>query len=234
MAISAITTETVPSMQDTHATTDVLGKNDFLNLLVAQLKNQDPLKPMDSTEFTAQLAQFSSLEQLYNVNDNLDYLGNNQVAMSNNQAVSMIGKTAWADGNIVQKTDSETTDIHFGLGGSATQTVVNIYNAQGNFIKTISVGAKEAGNHSISWDGTNDAGGMVPDGAYQFEVLAGDTEGGIIPTETFIVGVVSGVTFNNGAAQLIVNDLNIPMQAVVHVAETTTTDTDTSTLTFFR
>ncbi len=90
MAINAINTDTIPSSETTRPTTDVLGKDDFLQLLVAQLQHQDPLKPMDSTEFTAQLAQFSSLEQLYNVNDNLGELGTNQLTMNNTQTKAII------------------------------------------------------------------------------------------------------------------------------------------------
>ncbi len=112
------------------------------------------------------------------------------------------------------------TQIYFGLDGNAVETVVNIYNAQGNFVKTISAGAMDAGDHSVVWDGTDSEGRSVSDGYYQFEVLAGDVEGAVA-TETFIVGVVTGVTFDdNGVAHLLVNDMSIPMSSVVHVAET--------------
>jgi flagellar basal-body rod modification protein FlgD len=221
MAINAINTHTVPSLETTRSATDVLGKDDFLQLLVAQLQHQDPLKPMESTEFTAQLAQFSSLEQLYNVNDNLSALEKSQLTMNNNQTVSMIGKSAWAYGNIVQKSEAAPTQIHFGLDGNAEETVVNIYNAQGNFVKTISAGALKAGERFVDWDNTDHEGHRVPDGFYQFEVLAGDTEGRAVATHPFIVGVVTGVTFDdNGVAHLLVNDMSIPMSSVVHVAET--------------
>lgn len=229
MAVSAITTQSVPSMVDERSPTSVLGKDDFLNLLVAQLRNQDPLKPMESTEFTAQLAQFSSLEQLYNVNDNLGDLETSQAAMHNNQAVSMIGKTAWARGSIVQKADNAPVDLHFGLDKAASESMVNIYDAQGNFINTISAGAREAGKHVLSWDGTNDAGSTVPDGNYQFEVLAGDAQGNYITSETFVVGVVSGVSFDQGTVHLKINDLSVPMQSIVHVADTDGTGQSTNT-----
>jgi len=241
MAITAINSNVVPSSESTLSTAaseDVLGKDDFLTLLVAQLQNQDPLNPMEGTEFTAQLAQFSSLEQLYNVNDNLGTLGNNQLAMNNGQSVAMIGKTAWAYGNIVQKSDSAETPIHFGLGGDATETVVNIYDAQGNFIKTLSAGTLSAGDHAVSWDGTDESGSNVAAGYYQFEVLAADAEGTAVNTETFIVGVVSGVTFDDsGAAHLLVNDLSIPMSSIVHVSQSQTpndVDSEPSILTFLK
>ncbi len=235
MAINAISTNTIPGSGNTQASTDVLGKDEFLQLLVAQLQNQDPLKPMESTEFTAQLAQFSSLEQLFNVNDNLSDLGNNQLTMNNTQTIAMIGKTAWVSGNIVEKSEESDIDIHFGLDGNALETVVNIYSPQGDFVKTISAGAMGAGDHSVPWDGTDSEGRTVSDGFYQFEVLAGDAAGAAVETETFIVGVVSGVTFDdNGVAQLIVNDMSIPMNSVVHVAETESiAETEASILTYF-
>ncbi|RLC04695.1 MAG: flagellar hook capping protein [Deltaproteobacteria bacterium] len=235
MAITAINANTIPSSENTQSTTDVLGKDDFLQLLVAQLQNQDPLKPMESTEFTAQLAQFSSLEQLYNVNDNLNGLGANQLAMNNTQTISMLGKSAWAYGNIIQKSDTSDIDIHFGLSGNAVETVVNIFNAQGDFVKTISAGAMEAGDRFVAWDGTDSEGRLVSDGLYQFEVLAGDAEGGAVSAETFIVGAVTGVTFDdNGVAHLLINDMSIPMNSVVHVAETENiAETGASILTYF-
>ena len=220
MAVSAVTTQNVPSMADTKTSESVLGKDDFLNLLVAQLQNQDPLKPMESTEFTAQLAQFSSLEQLYNVNDNLGNLESSQAAMHNNQAVSMIGKTAWAQGSIIQKSDTPPVDLHFGLGQEASETMVYIYDAQGTYVRTISAGASQAGSHVVPWDGTNDDGTMVPDGNYQFEVLAGDAQGNTVESESFVVGVVSVVTFDQGSAQLQVNDLRVPLASVVWVTDT--------------
>ncbi len=235
MAINAINTNTVPSLETTQPNTDVMGKDDFLQLLVAQLQNQDPLKPMESTEFTAQLAQFSSLEQLYNVNENLDDLGSNQLAMNNAQTISMIGKSAWAEGNLIQKSDVSPTEIYFGLDGDALETVVNIYDAQGTFVKTISAGAMEAGDRSVEWDGTDHEGRLISDGFYQFEVLAADAEGKAIATNTFIVGTVTGVTFDdNGVAHLLVNDMSIPMSSVVHVAEAENiTETESSILTYF-
>ncbi len=114
-------------------------------------------------------------------------------------------------------------------------------NAQGDFIKTISAGTMDVGDHSVAWDGTDSEGRTVSDGYYQFEVLAGDAEGRSVATETFIVGVVTGVTFDdNGIAHLLVNDMSIPMNSIVHVAETESiagtqsiTDTEASLLTFF-
>ena len=207
MAVSAITTQSVPSMVDERSPTSVLGKDDFLNLLVAQLRNQDPLKPMESTEFTAQLAQFSSLEQLYNVNDNLGDLETSQAAMHNNQAVSMIGKTAWARGSIVQKADNAPVDLHFGLDKAASETMVNIYDAQGNFIKQF----QQAPGRPATMYSPGTAQ-MMPAARSLTEITSSKCWPAmhreiIVPSETFVVGVVSGVTFDQGTVHLKVNDL---------------------------
>ncbi len=92
MSITPIDSSAVSTETQTSASAEILGKDDFLNLLVTQLQHQDPLNPAESTEFTAQLAQFSSLEQLNNINDNLKNMELFQTSVTNSQAVSYIGK----------------------------------------------------------------------------------------------------------------------------------------------
>ena len=99
MSITPIDSSAVSTETQTSASAEILGKDDFLNLLVAQLQHQDPLNPAESTEFTAQLAQFSSLEQLSNINDNLKNMELFQTSVTNSQAVSYIGKEITAKGN---------------------------------------------------------------------------------------------------------------------------------------
>ena len=105
---------------------NVLDKDVFLNLLITQLQNQDPLNPTDSVEFTAQLAQFSSLEQLANVNDNLLELKNFQASINNSQAVSLIGKAITAHGNSIQLTDEVPVACDFNLEDDAIMVVASI------------------------------------------------------------------------------------------------------------
>ena len=104
MSTESISTAT-QSSSETYVPPDktTLGKDDFLKLFVAQLENQDPLSPMESTEFTAQLAQFSSLEQLTNANQNLEYLLMYQSSMNNAEAVNFIGNTVKASGNSISR-----------------------------------------------------------------------------------------------------------------------------------
>ena len=115
----------------TTSQTSVMGKEDFLSLLITQLQNQDPLNPTDSTEFTAQLAQFSSLEQLGNVNDSLMELKNLQASINNSQAVSLIGKAITANGNSIQLTADGPVQYDFKLADDAVLIVASIYDRTG-------------------------------------------------------------------------------------------------------
>jgi len=172
-----------------------LGKDDFLNLLVAQLQNQDPLSPLDSTAFTSQLAQFSSLEQLSNVNENLEYLQMYQASINNAQAVSFIGKNIDALGSSIQLESGENQDIHFELSQDSSSVVINIY------------------------DGAGSGGNALPEGIYKFEVMAVDANGDKVQTATYISDRVTGVTFKNGVTYLLAGGMKIPIGDVIEVFE---------------
>jgi flagellar basal-body rod modification protein FlgD len=198
---------------------NILGKEDFLYLLVTQLKSQDPLEPMKSTEFTAQLAQFSSLEQLCIINENLGYLQLYQASLNNSQAVAFIGKTVKASGNSIYLTDGVPDDIHFELAEDAISSFINIYDYAGNLVRTIEVGALNAGEQTIEWDGTDNEGNKFPDGKYVFEVLATDVNGDMVRTTTYITGRVTGVTFKDGITYLLVGNQEVPVGNVIQITE---------------
>jgi len=115
----------------------VLGKEDFLKLLVEQLKNQDPLNPMESTEFTAQLAQFSSLEQLTNMNESLEYSQLYQSSINNAQAVGFIGKTVKATGDSINVKDGISNQIQFDLARDAETVNIHIYDSSDNLVNIL-------------------------------------------------------------------------------------------------
>ena len=196
-----------------------LGKDDFMNLLVAQLQNQDPLNPMDSTAFTSQLAEFSSLEQLSNVNENLEYLQMYQSSINNAQAVSFIGKNIDALGNSIQHERSENEQIHFELSQDSTSVYINIYNATGDLVKVIEHGPMGEGKQSVEWDGTDNSGNTLSAGIYEFEVMAADANGEKVQTVTYISERVTGVTFKNGVTYLLAGGMEIPIGDVIQVAE---------------
>ncbi len=198
---------------------NVLDKDAFLNLLITQLQNQDPLNPTDSVEFTAQLAQFSSLEQLANVNDNLLELKNFQASINNSQAVSLIGKAITAHGNSIQLTDEVPVACDFNLEDDAIMVVASIYDSTGEFVKELKGQNLPAGQHSLFWDGTDKNDNQVANGIYTFEILAADVNDRKVQTTPFFSGTVDKVTFEKDTSFLISGDHKIALGDVIQVAD---------------
>jgi len=216
---------TPPGIYDPGASSTAMGKDDFLTLLITQLQNQDPLNPADSTEYTAQLAQFSSLEQLSNVNANLEYMQLYQASINNAQAVSFIGKEIIALGDEVRVTEGQAQSCRFELNGDASGVVVNIYDAGGKLVKTIEQGAMNAGRHNVEWDGTDQSGNAVADGDYTFEVQAVDAAGQDVEALTYSSGLVKGVTFIEGVTYFLVGNQKIPISDIVEVVQPENSET---------
>ena len=180
-----------------------MDRDAFLNLLITQLQNQDPLNPTDSTEFTAQLAQFSSLEQLGNVNDNLIQLQNFQASINNSQAVSLIGKEIMANGNSFQLTDGRPAGCDFDIDENAAVVVVSIYDHTGEYVTSFDGQNLTAGQQTLYWDGTDKNGNPAAPGNYTFEIMAADVDGNNIQTTTYLSGTVNKVVFENNTTFLI-------------------------------
>src|SRR3989339_625460 len=195
---------------------DALGRDAFLTMLVAQLQNEDPLNPMDGTDFSAQLAQFSQLEQLINLNDSMDNLAASSGKNSERDAVSYIGKQV--TGNV----DTMTVDEGAVSGGfyslsKAADVMVSIADADGKTVKTLYPGQQATGSHLISWDGTDNNGDAVEDGTYTYTVLA-NTGSGYKEVPSSITGTVSGVAYNNGKPYLVVQGILLDPDSVTAVA----------------
>jgi len=180
-----------------------LGRNQFLTLLVAQLKHQDPLNPMESTEFTAQLAQFSSLEQLFDINNNLEILQGAEDSQRLENLLDYIGK------EIKSSDSSITLNNGKAFGGSYTleesgDVIISIFDTEGSEIRTIYRDDQEAGEHNVDFDGKDNYGYPVPDGYYSFSVQAVDNEGSSIGVSTGLSGLVTAVTYQGGIPYLMV------------------------------
>jgi flagellar basal-body rod modification protein FlgD len=169
----------------------------FLKLLVAQLKNQDPLNPMEGTEFTAQLAQYSSVEQQINSNNYLKQLVAERDYGEQTLATSYLSKDVLGPGNLFAKTGG-ATQLGYEVGKDTTRVTLEIINNQtGGVIKTINGDPKE-GTKTLVWDGKNDDGQMVADSAYTLRVRAVDAEGKVKPSQGYVYGRVNSV-LNDGA-----------------------------------
>jgi len=182
------------------AAKDIMGKEDFLTLLVAQLKNQDPLNPDDPTEFTAQLAQFSSLEQLYNLNDSMQALA---VAQGNSQKLStlgLIGQSVSYNGSAFTF-DGKPVEVGYQLDGTAASVTLSIQNEKGQTVSTLQAADTElgAGTHFMTWDGTDQNGNLVTSGKYKIILQASaGGENASIAAAPLIRSEVTGVDLSTG------------------------------------
>ncbi|NOZ86302.1 MAG: flagellar hook assembly protein FlgD [Deltaproteobacteria bacterium] len=194
-----------------------MGKEDFLKLLTTQLTHQDPLNPMDNTQFVAQLAQFSSLEQMIETNKRLEMLAMSQSSLTSASAVGFIGRDieAWSDSVEVQ--DGVPNRATLELSSDAANVTVEIRNADGDVVRTLDMGPRPAGQVQIEWDGLDSKGKTVPDGTYLLKVKAEDTDGKDVNSKIRIKGHVSGVTFEKGYAELVMGELKISMADVIEM-----------------
>ncbi|MFA6011554.1 MAG: flagellar hook capping FlgD N-terminal domain-containing protein [Desulfobacteraceae bacterium] len=200
---------------------DSLGKEAFLTMMVAQLKNQDPLSPMEGTDFTAQLAQFSSLEQQITMNTNLSsILESLNAASANDNLFDYMGKNIVSDGNPVTLTKGEVVSGGvFELEEPASITVV-VYDSTGTAVRRMSSGSEriEAGAYNIEWDGKNDDGYTVQDGEYTYEVKALNAKNQYTDVATETKGKVSGITSYYGKSYLMVDGQRVDPDSVESVA----------------
>ena len=189
----------------------------FLTLLTTQLRNQDPLDPMDNAEMTNQLVQFANVEQQIAQNTNLEQMIMLLNAQSAASAVGYIGKD-------IQFTDSTTiysgSPVTFGYtpAKSADTLKINVLDADGKVIRTME-GEKSAQRHSIVWDGLDDLGNPAAPGQYTFRVDAMDKEKNLILAETDITGRVTGAASDSTGNFVLVGDLAIEVTKIVAVRE---------------
>lgn len=193
-----------------------MGKEDFLKLLVAQLSQQDPLNPQDGAEFVAQLAQFSSVEQLMNIRGGLDTLALAQQASTSAQVVGFIGREVVALGDDVRM-EAGAGEVSFSLSGAAASVAVDIVDPSGKTVATVDAGRQEAGERTVAFQAA-DASGAPLEGDYTYRVRAKDEKGNAIATTAFTRGVVTGVTFENGYPELLLaNGRRLSLADVVRV-----------------
>lgn len=200
-----------------------LGKDDFLKLLVSKLQNQDPLKPMDDESFVAELAQFSSLEQMNNIADGitkqnqLSYLQSQ--GLNNVMASGLIGKEVKAQFSnlVVGKNDQPT--INFTLDKAAAKMTLSIKDASGQVVRTLTVQNQPAGVGKVVWDGKDDLGNRVPEGSYTVEASGKTADGGSVKPSLMLVGIVRQVIYKDGAAYLMVDGAEINLGDVLGVGE---------------
>lgn len=181
-----------------------LGKNEFLNLLVAQLNNQDPLSPQENGEFIAQLAQFSQVEGIEKLNTRMESLLTGYQSSQALQASSLVGRKVIVPTDRAQVDTAQTFKASAVLPASSGNVYVNIYDGNGALVHRVNLGAQAAGNVSFMWDGKDSNGNILPPGAYRFEAQASygkETQG----LSTMLPANVDSVTLAQGGGELMLN-----------------------------
>lgn len=203
-----VSTNFINKLQNPSATAssknDALGKDAFLQLLVTQMKNQNPLEPQDNGEFVAQLAQFSSLESMQNLTSSVDTIATQYQSSQALQASSLVGRS------VIINASSTSVDTTKGMAGSVVvpsaspATTVKITDGQGNVVRTLDLGTQAAGNASFAWDGKNEAGETVASGNYNF-AATGSLEGKATALSTYLPATVNSVTTGVNGAEMTLN-----------------------------
>ena len=184
----------------------------FLTLLTTQLKNQNPLDPLDTNQFTQQMVQFTSVEQQLKTNKFLETLANSAQNGSNVQAVSFIGRKVTAQGAQASLTNSTAT-WQYTLDRPAPNSQITIRDAQGNTVHTEEL-ALTNGNGEYVWNGRDASGNQYPDGAYSITIEARDANNSPVTATTQISGVVSGVDLSGDAPVLLVNGSRVNLTSI--------------------
>ncbi len=190
--------------------------NTFLTLLTTQLQNQDPLNPMDSNQFTQQLVQFSQVEQQINTNDNLKTLISIGQGRSASDAVGYLGKTVTVSNGKGALQDG-SANWNYVLGAASANTSLSVSDANGRVVYT-GTGETGAGLHSFTWDGKDNAGNQLSDGAYKLSLNATGADGSSIQTAIATSGVVSEVDLTGSEPQLMLGPLAVKISEVTSVA----------------
>jgi flagellar basal-body rod modification protein FlgD len=172
--------------------------DNFLKLLTTQLQSQDPLSPLDATQFTEQLVQFTGVEQAIKTNDVLGQLVALVRADQVTRAVDYLGAEVEANGQ------------------PAAEATISIYNEAGRLVR-IQAGEASPGVHTVPWDGRDQAGARLPDGLYRVDVAAEDPAGAAAPVSTTIAGVVDGVELQGDRLMLSVAGVLLPLDAVTTI-----------------
>lgn len=209
---SGVSSSVLSSLQKTTASTNsntgtagsALGKDAFLQLLVTQMQNQNPLDPQDNGEFVSQLAQFSSLESMTTLNDSVSTILSSYQSSQALQASSLVGRS------VITQTGTAVVDTTKGLTGSvnvsssSTSTTVGVYDSADKLVRTIDLGTQSAGKADFTWDGKDGDGVVVDPGTYTFKAVA-TIDGTSTVMSTNLPATVNSVSLSSTGGEMVLN-----------------------------
>jgi flagellar basal-body rod modification protein FlgD len=219
MSVTAAAATSVASTATTSSSTtssSSLTSSDFLNLLVSELQNQNPLDPTDSTDFINQLTSYANYEQQQTLNTNLSSLATSFNSMLTLNATNYIGKTVEAKGDTATLQNGQAS-FGYSLNSAASSVTLTVSDSSGNAVWTGS-GTTTAGSNSFTWDGKKTDGTQLSDGGqYSLSVTASDSSGNSVYGYTTVSGTVTGVDSSSGTAMLTIGKTSVSTSSVIGV-----------------
>ncbi len=203
-----------PEPVSTAGTTN-LGEDAFLRLLTTQLQYQDPSDPVKNEAFVAQLAQFSSLEQLTNVNGTLDGVYAALAAMNNASMASLLGTRVVAEGDTFDYAGAGPHDLSCYATSAVSSGTLTIHDASGSVVYSGPLGALAQGQGVVAWNGLDTSGNQVPAGEYTFSITGLDGEGNTVEVIEQIVGVIDEMDYSTGTPLPSVNGMAVDIADIV-------------------
>lgn len=192
-----------------------LDKDAFFKLMLAQMKNQDPTNPMKSHEMAAQLANFSSLEQMQNINSTLTEMKNGQKPSENFQALNLIGKAVSGDSaQIIRAQGDKIHEIKFNLPDDSSETSIKIQNADSKVVRTYEMKNLKKGENKIDWNGQDDQGSTLPEGDYRVLFESKSSNGQKLAIKTSFEGPITGLSYTKEGPVLLVGNQAVRMKDV--------------------
>ena len=216
MVTSVTTTPTTGTATAKDAATLTGNYSMFLNLLTAQIKNQDPLSPMDTTQWTNQLVQYSSVEQQLKANGYLEKMASGSTTSDMNSAVGYIGKTVKADTSTAALGNGAAT-WDYSLGGAASTATLTVTDSKGTVVWSGNAPDATKGTHSFTWDGKTASGGTAADGNYSLQITASNASG-TVASSVGVSGAVTSVENTSNGVVLNIGNTAVPLSSITSVS----------------
>lgn len=206
------------------SSSSTLGMSDFLTLFTTQLEYQDPTNPMESYELAAQLAQFSTVEQLTQANSNLTTIESYLASLNNASLLDLVGREVTGNGGNIQVSNSTVTGPTYTLPSSdSTYSVtIKIYDSSDSLVRTLSLSNQSAGTYSVDWDGTDSSGSSLGDGQYYCTITAEDAIGSSSTISGMNTGTVYTFVMDSSSPYVILDNadgVRVPISSIYEVLE---------------
>lgn len=204
-----------PSKKTRGVGSSAMDKDAFFKLLITQLKHQDPTNPLKNHEMAAQLAQFSGLEQMSNINTTLKEMKQGNKPIEQFQALNMIGKEISGDSAKITRSEIDKDhEVKFNLPADTKDTEVTIFNAKKEAVRKLKFSQLKMGENKFSWNGEDEKGNKAKPGEYKVEISATGTAGQKLNVKTDFTGIVTGMSFSSEGPVLQVGKQNVRLKDI--------------------